>query len=86
MEGTLSHGDQVFVDTACNKFIDDAIYVIMQDDLLRIKRVKLKLDGSILVKSDNQNGFGIEEYTAEQAANFKVVGKVLPFKFGQFKM
>jgi len=86
MEGTLSHGDQVFVDTACNKFIDDAIYVIMQDDLLRIKRVKLKLDGSILVKSDNENGFGIEEYTADQAANFRVVGKVLPFKFGQFKM
>ncbi len=86
MEGTLSHGDQVFVDTACNKFIDDAIYVIMQDDLLRIKRVKLKLDGSILVKSDNGNGFGIEEYTADQAANFKVIGKVLPFKFGQFKI
>lgn len=86
MEGTLSHGDQVFVDTACNKFIDDAIYVIMQDDLLRIKRVKLRLDGSILVKSDNENGFGIEEYTADQAANFKVIGKVLPFKFGQFKM
>jgi len=86
MEGTLSHGDQVFVDTACNKFIDDAIYVIMQDDLLRIKRVKLKLDGSILVKSDNENGFGIEEYTADQAAAFKVIGKVLPFKFGQFKM
>jgi len=86
MEGTLSHGDQVFVDTACNKFIDDAIYVIMQDDLLRIKRVKLKLDGSILVKSDNENGFGIEEYTAEQASNFKVIGKVLPFKFGQFKL
>lgn len=86
MEGTLSHGDQVFVDTACNKFIDDAIYVIMQDDLLRIKRVKLKLDGSILVKSDNENGFGVEEYSADQAANFRVIGKVLPFKFGQFKM
>lgn len=86
MEGTLSHGDQVFVDTACNKFIDDAIYVIMQDGLLRIKRVKLKLDGSILVKSDNENGFGIEEYTANQAASFNVIGKVLPFKFGQFKM
>lgn len=86
MEGTLSHGDQVFVDTACNKFIDDAIYVIMQAGLLRIKRVKLKLDGSILVKSDNENGFGVEEYSANQAAEFNVVGKVLPFKFGQFKM
>lgn len=86
MEGTLSHGDQVFVDTACNRFIDDAIYVIMQDGLLRIKRVKLKLDGGILVKSDNENGFGVEEYTRDQASEFKVVGKVLPFKFGQFKI
>ncbi len=86
MTPTLSHGDQVFIDTACESFIDDAIYVIQQGDLLRIKRVKLLLNGSIEVKSDNSHGFPIDKYSAEEAQSFKVIGKVLPFKFGQFNL
>lgn len=86
MRPTLQHGDQVLVDTACNRFVDDAIYAIQQGDMLRIKRIKLKLDGSIEVKSDNDYGFGTEVYGKEDAAAFKVVGRVLPFKFGKFDL
>lgn len=86
MKPTLQHGDQVLVDTACNRFNDDAVYLIQQDNVLRLKRIKLKLDGSIEVKSDNNHGFCTEIYSKEEAATFTVVGKVLPFKFGRFDL
>jgi phage repressor protein C with HTH and peptisase S24 domain len=84
MEPTLSHGDQVLVDTSCSRFIDDAIYAIQQDGHLRFKRIQLKLDGSIVVKSDGSSN--IETYSAEEAQRFFVVGMVIPFKFGRFKI
>ncbi len=86
MTPTLQHGDQVLVDTACNRFVDDAIYAIRQDDVLRIKRIRLKLDGSIEIRSDNSHNFGIETYSKEEAAAFSVFGKILPFKFGKFDL
>lgn len=81
---TINHGDQVLVDITCRSFIDDALYVIQQGDNLRIKRIKLRLDGSIEVKSDNVKDFSPEFYKPEEAAEFNVIGKVLPFKFGKF--
>lgn len=85
MKPALSHGDQVLVDTACHSFVDDAIYAIQQGDLTRFKRIKLRLDGSIEVKSDNEkDGFKLETYTADEAADFKLIGRVIPFKFGRF--
>lgn len=85
MKPTLSHGDQVLVDTACHNFVDDAIYAIQQGDLTRFKRIKLRLDGSIEVKSDNEKeGFKLETYSATEAAEFQLIGRVIPFKFGRF--
>lgn len=87
MKPTLSHGDQVMVDTACSNFIDDTIYCIQQGDNLRFKRIKLQLDGKVIVKSDNEiEGFPPEIYTAEEAANFHVIGRVIPLKFGWFEI
>lgn len=86
MEPTLSHGDQVLIDTSCNRVIENAVYAIQQGGRLRFKRIRLKLDGSIIVKSDNHVDDDSETYTAEQAARFKVVGVVIPFKFGRFKL
>lgn len=85
MEPTMSHGDQVLIDTSVNNFIDDAIYAIQQDGHLRFKRIQKRLDGSIIVKSDNPV-VGPETYTAEEAQYFKVIGVVIPFKFGRFKI
>lgn len=87
MKPTLSHGDQVMVDTACSSFVDDAIYCIQQGDNLRFKRIKLNLDGSIIVRSDNEReGYPAEVYTADEAAQFRVIGRVIPLKFGWFEI
>lgn len=87
MKPTLSHGDQVFVDISCTNFIDDAIYAVQQGDLTRIKRIKLRFDGSIEVRSDNEkNGFTTETYNMLEAADFHVIGRVIPYKFGKFEI
>lgn len=87
MKPTLSHGDQVFVDVSCTNFIDDAIYAVQQGDLTRIKRIKLRFDGSIEVRSDNEkNGFSTETYNKLEAADFHVIGRVIPYKFGKFEI
>lgn len=86
MEPTLSHGDQVLIDTSCDRFIEDAIYAIQQNEFLRFKRIKLRLDGSIIVRTDNPIDEEPEIYTAEEAQYFNVVGRVIPFKFGRFKV
>lgn len=86
MEPTLSHGDQVLIDTSCKRVVENAVYAIQQGGRLRFKRIRLKLDGSIIVNSDNHVDDDSETYTAEQAARFKVVGVVIPFKFGRFKL
>jgi phage repressor protein C with HTH and peptisase S24 domain len=83
MEPTLSHGDQVLIDTSYDRFVENAIYAIQQDGFLRFKRIQLKLDGSITVKSDGYPD--VESYSAEETALFIVVGIVIPFKFGRFE-
>jgi len=84
MEPTLSHGDQVLIDTSYDRFVENAIYAIQQDGFLRFKRIQLKLDGSITVKSDGYPD--VESYSADEAALFIVIGIVIPFKFGRFEI
>jgi phage repressor protein C with HTH and peptisase S24 domain len=85
MEPTLLDGELVLVDRRCERFDNDAVYVIQYDGHLRIKRVQLKFDGGVIIKSDNSR-FDPEQLSQEQAESLRVIGKVLPWKFGQFKL
>lgn len=53
MKPTLEHGDLVLVDLRVNRPAENSIYVIAIDDSLLVKRIQLKMDGSIVIKSDN---------------------------------
>lgn len=85
MEPTLSDGEQVMVDLRQNRFIDDAVYVIQQDGHLRIKRVQMRMDGTILIKSDSVF-YDDEVLQREDADRLRVIGTVLPYKFGKYKL
>lgn len=85
MEPTLLDGELVLVDRRCHRFDNDAVYVIQYDGHLRIKRVQLKFDGGVIIKSDNPR-FEPEVLTQEQAEHLRVIGKVLDWKFGKFKL
>lgn len=86
LEPSMHDGDEVLVDIRCRAFDDNAVYVIGQNDFIRIKRVQLRLDGTVVVRNDNDGDLPPEIYSAEEAKCFKVIGKVIPFKFGRFKL
>jgi len=54
----------------------DAIYAFATNGELRVKRMQLKIDGKVVVKSDNPQ-YEAETLTAEQAASLRVVGRVV---------
>lgn len=85
MEPTLEDGELVLIDRRCEKFDNDAVYAIQFDGQLRIKRVQLRWDGTVVIKSDNPK-FEPDTLTQEQADRLHVVGKVLPWKFGKYRL
>lgn len=76
MTPVLSDGELVIVDTSCDAFKDDAIYVLQYSGALRIKSVRRRLDGKIEIRSANED-YGVEvlsEADAE-AGTFTIVGR-----------
>lgn len=53
MEPTIRAGDLLLVDTAINRFVDDAIYIVAVGGHILVKRVQLFMHGAVIVKSDN---------------------------------
>ena len=69
-------GDILFVDIT-QKQIYDGIYVIEVNNELRVKRLIKKLDGIILIQSENPK-YPIEEYNPETSSyNLIVIGRVV---------
>lgn len=85
MEPTLEDGELVLIDRRCEKFDNDAVYAIQFNGQLRIKRVQLRWDGTVVIKSDNPK-FEPDILTQEQADQLHVIGKVLPWKFGKYRL
>lgn len=76
MEPTLSSGDLILVDTSVRALGDSAVYVLRKGDELFVKRIQHKLDGTVIVKSDNER-YEPEIFDAEHAPAVQVVGRVL---------
>lgn len=76
MEPTLSEGDLILVDTGVRRLEDSAIYVLRRGEGLFVKRVQNKLDGTVVVKSDNHR-YDAETYTSESAPSIDVIGRVV---------
>ena len=87
MEPFLFHGDQVFIDTRYQTFQNDGVYALLHNGELRYKRVRINYaDKTVLLKSDNDGGLGPEVLNEDQANSLRIIGKVIPFKFGHFKL
>ena len=76
MTPVLLDGELVIVDTSCDAFKDDAIYVLQYSGALRIKNVRRRLDGKIEIKSANE-GYGLELLTEQEAeaGTITIVGR-----------
>lgn len=76
MEPTLSSGDLILIDTSVRALGDSAVYVLRKGDELFVKRIQHKLDGTVIVKSDNER-YEPEILDSEHAPAVQVVGRVL---------
>jgi phage repressor protein C with HTH and peptisase S24 domain len=66
MEPTLSNGDLVFVDRTRERLVSGAIYAIRTGEQLLVKRLEQRIDGDLVVISDNKR-YSEQVVSAEQA-------------------
>lgn len=76
MEPTFSGGDPVLVDTGVREVKVDAVYVLLRDDELFIKRVQRQLDGGLKIISDNKN-YESQVLDNGARARLEVLGRVI---------
>jgi Peptidase S24-like/Bacteriophage CI repressor helix-turn-helix domain len=76
MQPTLFDGDEIVVDTRVQRVDRDGIYVFMLRGDIKVKRMQVKLDGSLLVKSDNR-AYETEQVGVGQADTFQVQGRLV---------
>lgn len=78
MEPTLKSDDLVLTELVNGRIEDDSIYVLKLNDDLVVKRIQRKLNGSLLVKSDNPK-YEPELVDESSASKLPVVGRVIWF-------
>lgn len=76
MEPTLSNGDLILLDMHQGKIEDNAIYALQHNGTLLVKRIQRRMDGSVVVSSDNPR-YEAETIGAEGVGALRVVGRVV---------
>ncbi|WP_071058689.1 XRE family transcriptional regulator [Pelistega sp. MC2] len=76
MYPTINDGDLLFVDISCNRYDGDGIYVILDDEELKTKRL-IKEDGIIRIISDNPSpAYKEKTVSAKNQHTLMICGKV----------
>lgn len=78
MEPTIRSGDILLVDTSKDRIEDNGIYVVVSGGYVLVKRVHPRLDGSLMLISDNAT-YPPEDVPAIEASVFRVAGRVMWF-------
>jgi len=76
MEPTLSNEDLILIDMRSRQVEDNAVYVLQFHGTLLVKRIQRKLDGSVVVRSDNTI-YEPEVVSGEMLDTLHVVGRVV---------
>ncbi|MCA3359170.1 MAG: helix-turn-helix domain-containing protein [Roseomonas sp.] len=76
MDPTIRDGDLLLVDTSARRIEGSRIYVLAIGGALMVKRIQLRLDGSVVVKSDNAV-YESEVVPADQTSSLNVLGEVI---------
>jgi phage repressor protein C with HTH and peptisase S24 domain len=76
MEPTLSNGDLILLDMHSGKVEDNAIYALQHNGTLLVKRIQRRLDGSVVVSSDNPR-YESEAVGIDAVDSLRVVGRVV---------
>ncbi len=76
MEPTLSDGDLILIDMSTRRVKDNAVYVLQLNGTLLVKRIQRKLDGSVIVRSDNTI-YEPETVNSEMLDSLNIIGRVV---------
>ncbi len=76
MEPVLHPGDLMMFDLGTKQVKDNAIYALSAGDSLLVKRIQKKIDGSLVIKSDNP-AYEPEEIEAGRARDLQVIGRLV---------
>lgn len=76
MAPTLSAGDLILIDTRSKQIGVDAIYVLEAAGELRVKRIQCRLDGTVVIKSDNPQ-YQVEVLGPDECSRLRIVGRVV---------
>jgi phage repressor protein C with HTH and peptisase S24 domain len=76
MDPTIRDGDLLLVDTSARRIEGSFIYVLAIGGGLLVKRIHLRRDGSVLLKSDNPK-YDAEEVPAAETPTLEVLGQVI---------
>lgn len=74
MQPRLHSGDVVLIHKGVNKIQADGVYALNVLGDLKIKRLNVKLDGTVVIKSDNPE-YEDDVYSSETAQNISVLGR-----------
>lgn len=77
MEPALRDGDLLLIDTAQPRLRGDGIYAFRVQGTLAIRRLQMKLDGSVVISSDNPTAGPSETFSAENARMLDIVGRAI---------
>jgi phage repressor protein C with HTH and peptisase S24 domain len=77
MEPTIRDGDILLVDTSIDRVMDNAIYVVVFAGRTLVKRLQLRRDGSVLIRSDNSEAFSDEVVPPSEVTELIVAGRVM---------
>jgi phage repressor protein C with HTH and peptisase S24 domain len=78
MEPTIRDGDILLVDTSIDRVMDEGIYIVVVGGLVLVKRLSVRRDGSLILKSDNGR-YEDERIPKAELAELAVSGRVMWF-------
>lgn len=81
MEETIRDGDTLLVDTSIDRVKDNAIYVVSYGEMVLVKRVHGRINGSLQLISDNPR-YPPEEVAPAEVSMLNIAGRVM--WFGRF--
>ena len=76
MQPALYDGDEIVVDTRVNRVDRDGVYVFTLRGDIKVKRIQAKIDGSLLIKSDNK-AYDNEIVNADDVDQFQIQGRLV---------
>lgn len=78
MEPRVRNGDIVLINKDIEAIEDGAIYALNYAGDAKLKRLITRADGSLIIRSDNQNGmFPDDTVTESEADQLKIIGKAV---------